>query len=75
MAARYRRVTQVDPAVGEEESKKIRAERVERISAKIHALFWVIAAIGIMYFTDLFSIIYSDKINRCAIFFVKEKMF
>lgn len=62
MAARYRRVTQLE--TGEEESKKIRAERADRISAKLHALVWVLAAIGVVYFTDLFNLIHSDKLNR-----------
>lgn len=62
MPVRYRRVDQVDS--GEEESKKVQAERADRISAKIHALFWVLTSIAIIYFTDLSSLIYSDKLNR-----------
>ena len=49
---------------GEDETKKVSAERAERISAKIHALFWVIAAIGIVYGTDLAHLVFSDKLNR-----------
>ena len=62
MTARYKRVSQSDPE--EEESKKIRAERVEKIIAKLHAVFWVAAAIAIIILTDLFNLIHSDKINR-----------
>lgn len=62
MTARYRRVPQADPEV--EESKKIRAERIERITAKIHAFFWILASIGIIYFTDLPNLVYSAEINR-----------
>jgi hypothetical protein len=63
MSARYRRVNQgeVDE---EDENKKASAERAERISAKIHALFWVLAAITIVYFTDLGPLLFSDKLNR-----------
>lgn len=64
MAARYRRVQQGEGEGGEEETKKVRAERAERISAKIHAIFWVLAAIAIVYFTDLPSLIFSEKLNR-----------
>ncbi|KAJ1405279.1 hypothetical protein B484DRAFT_457112 [Ochromonadaceae sp. CCMP2298] len=63
MTARYRRVAQVE--VGEEESsKKARAERIERISAKVHAVFWVAAALAVMYFTDFWNVLYSEKIDR-----------
>lgn len=64
MAARYRRVTQVDGAGEEESTKKVRAERADRISAKIHALVWVFAAMAIVYFTDFFTLLHSDKLNR-----------
>ena len=62
MTARYRRVAQSDHE--EEESKKVRAERIDIITSKIHALFWVLAAIGVVYFTDFLSLIHSDEINR-----------
>lgn len=62
MPVRYRRVAQAE--AGEEESKKIRAERADRISAKLHALVWVLASIGIIYFTDLFNLVHSDRLNR-----------
>lgn len=62
MPVRYRRVAQAE--TGEDESKKIRAERADRISAKLHALVWVLAAIGVIYFTDFFNLVHSDKLNR-----------
>ncbi len=62
MTARYRRVAQTDPE--EEESKKVRAERIDRITSKIHALVWVVAAAGIVYLTDLANLIHSEEINR-----------
>ncbi len=66
MTARYRRVPQSDPEV--EESKKIRAERIERIASKVHAVFWVLASFGIIYLTDLANLIHSNEINRCLKF-------
>lgn len=48
----------------EEETKKASAERAERISAKIHALVWVLVALTVVYFTDLPHLLFSDKINR-----------
>lgn len=65
MPVRYRRVAQAE--AGEEESKKIRAERADRISAKLHALVWVLAAIGVIYFTDFFNLVHSDKLNRLVL--------
>ena len=64
MSARYRRVNQTD--VGEEEeAKKQRAERIDYITAKIHAFFWVSAALAIIYFTDLVNIaIHDTRVNR-----------
>jgi hypothetical protein len=62
MTTRYRKVAQADPE--EEESKKIRAERIEKITAKIHAVFWVAAAVAVFIFTDTINLIHSDRINR-----------
>lgn len=63
MAARYRKVpTEEDSS--QEESKKQRAERIEKISTKFHALFWVIAAIFLVIFTDLHDVAFSEEINR-----------
>ena len=73
MAARYRRVNQGEGEGGEEETKKVNAERAERISAKIHALVWVIVAGVIAYLTDVPSLMYSDKLNRLLYFLHLEK--
>ena len=66
MSARYRRVNQVE--IGEEEeAKKQRAERIDYITAKIHALFWVLTALAIIYFTDLVNVAFNDtRVNRYA---------
>ena len=50
-----------------EESKKKRAERMEKISTKVHSLFWVMAAIGLIVFTDMHEVVFSDDINRLAL--------
>ena len=62
MTARYRRVPVTDTE--EEESKKLRAERVDRITSKLHAIFWILAAMGVFWLTDLGNLIHSDRINR-----------
>lgn len=49
----------------EEEVKKHRAERIDYIQAKIHALFWVGTAMAIIYFTDLINVALNDtRVNR-----------
>jgi len=67
MSARYRRVP-----VGElgeaEEAKKARAERIDYITAKVHAVFWVGTAIAIIYFTDLINVaLHDDRVNRISL--------
>jgi hypothetical protein len=65
MTARYKRVSKTDPG-GEEEEKKSRGAIVEKISAKIQALAWILGSVVIVVVTDLPSVIHSDKINRSA---------
>ena len=38
---RYKRVAQTDPDTAEDEAKKSRAERIEKITSKIHAFLWI----------------------------------
>lgn len=65
-APRYRRVAQTEPEE-QESNKKQRAEKIEKITAKIHAFLWVVASIGLIYFTELFLIVNdSGKVNRYA---------
>ena len=48
-----------------EERKKKRAERMERINNKIHAVMWVVAAGFTIYHTDFFRVLAESKeINR-----------
>ncbi|RYH30711.1 hypothetical protein EON65_04360 [archaeon] len=63
MAARNRRAPASEPDA-EEANKKERAIRIEKITAKIHALIWMLLAGLLAYFTDLFTLIFSDKLNR-----------
>jgi hypothetical protein len=65
MTTRYRKVPQTDTNRAEEERKKKRAERVEKITAKIHAVAWVAAAVAVAYYTDIFRIAFTDdRVNR-----------
>lgn len=66
MAVRYRRVAQSEPEEeGENLNKKERAERIERITAKLHALVWLIVSAALIYYTDLIQLILeSNDINR-----------
>jgi len=47
-------------------NKKLQAQRIEKITAKIHAFVWVLLAVLLAYFTDLPSLVVSDRINRCV---------
>jgi sugar phosphate permease len=62
---RYRRVPHQDQDVEQDhQDKKRQAERVERIVAKVHALFWVALACALVYFTDFLALVESDRVNR-----------
>lgn len=64
MVARYRRVEQNDnPA--EQDVKKKRADRIERITAKLHALIWIVLSAALMYYTDIIHVGFTDqRVNR-----------
>eukprot|EP00981_Chlorochromonas_danica_P001417 scaffold297_cov164-Ochromonas_danica.AAC.7 len=63
MTARYRRVSQNEPEE-EETNKKLQAQRIERIMAKLHAIVWVAVAAALAYFTDLLNLLLSERVNR-----------
>lgn len=64
MASRYRRVAQTENAEGDEVKKK-RADRIEKITSKIHALIWVAASVALLIYTDMFKIgMYDARVNR-----------
>ena len=72
MAARYRRVPGAEAGDEADEAKKLRAQRVDYISAKIHALFWVCLAVAIIYYGDgketLVQIALTDeRVNRISL--------
>lgn len=68
MATRYRRVPQSEPDERADADKKKRAERVEKITAKIHALIWVIVSAVLIYYSHVFEILAdSSKTNRYMI--------
>jgi hypothetical protein len=69
----YRKVPQDDKPVQDtaydqrEQKKKARAERMERISNKIHAFLWCCAAGATVYYTDFFrTIMESPEVSRCV---------
>lgn len=64
MTARYRRVPQTEPEEDEEKNKKLQAQRVDKISAKIHAAIWVALAGLLAHFTGTVNLLFSDRINR-----------
>ena len=67
----YRKIQQSETNAEEYEEelkKRTRAERLDRITAKIHAVFWVAAAIAIFIFTDILNVaLYNEKVNRYTI--------
>lgn len=64
MVARYRRVEQNDNST-EQDVKKKRADRIERITAKLHALIWIVFSAILMYYTDIIQIGLTDeRVNR-----------
>jgi hypothetical protein len=64
----YRRLQQSETNAEkyeEELKKRTRADRLDRITAKIHAVFWVAAAVCIFIFTDILNVaLYNEKVNR-----------
>lgn len=68
-STRYRKAAAMDPEEqAEAESKKIRAERIDKILAKIHAVVWVVLSVALFVLTDTAGLLRSsDKINRCAL--------
>lgn len=64
MVARYRRVAQTEIPI-EQDVKKTRADRIERITAKLHALIWIAASVAILFYTDILQIAVGDpRVNR-----------
>ena len=51
-----------------DESRKHISELADRISTKLHALFWVISAFGVLYYTNFLKVALEDtRINRHAL--------
>lgn len=64
-SVRYRQVPQQEPIEPSETEKKRKAERVERITVKIHAFIWVVLAFALAYFTDVIALLQDpEKTNR-----------
>jgi hypothetical protein len=64
MVARYRRVAQTESPL-EQDVKKKRADRIERITAKLHALIWIAASAALILYTNIFQMALTDqRVNR-----------
>lgn len=64
MVARYRRVAQTESPL-EQDVKKKRADRIERITAKLHALIWIAASAALILYTNIFHMALTDtRVNR-----------
>ena len=68
-SVRYRRVSR-DEENEVEDVKKRQSDRIERITAKIHALFWISLAAYVVYYSDIINYaLYSDRVDRFAYIF------
>ena len=64
----YRRVAQEAAETEAEEGKKKQAERIDRITAKLHAGLWVVLSIVLLVYTNLLNVAYSDaRVNRYSL--------
>lgn len=51
-----------------EQEKKRRSKTMDQISAKVHALFWVLTAISLIIYLDVGNVVMNDsRINRIAL--------
>jgi hypothetical protein len=67
-ARRYKKIPQID-SNDDEESKKQNSERLEQVSIKVHALFWVIASLALTYYLDILHLtLYDHRVNRLVVF-------
>lgn len=66
----YQRVTQADEyhskaPVDTEEKKRSKSNTAELISVKIHAFLWIAGASALIYFLDIFNVMFNDqRVNR-----------
>jgi len=68
MVARYRRVAQTENPE-EQDVKKKRADRIERITSKLHAIVWIAASVAIIVYTQIFQNAMSDiRVNRTSLY-------
>lgn len=64
-ARRYKKVPQIDTNESDDSRKKVTTESLEHISTKVHALFWVVAAICTIYYSDFIKVSVRDsRVNR-----------
>ena len=66
-SVRYRRVAR-DEDNEAEDKKKAQSDRIERFTAKLHALFWVCLSIFVVYYTELLEVaLYGEKVDRLSL--------
>lgn len=49
------------PATEAEQSKRRRSQLADRISNKLHALFWVVVGVAVVYHTDFVRVLVEDE--------------
>jgi hypothetical protein len=68
MSSRYSRLNTAEPEADSTSAKKAHSDRVERISSKVHALFWVGVAGGTIHYTDFINVaLNDDRVKRTAL--------
>jgi len=54
--------------VDAEQAKKNRNKKIDQISSKVHALFWVATAIALIVYLDIWNVVMNDtRVNRVAL--------
>lgn len=68
MHSRYRTINQEEKNednVNEEVKKKIKAEKLEKLNSKFHAILWILLALIVGYYTNIMErIIYDKEVNK-----------
>ena len=64
MQSRYKRVsTQEEHSDQDDKIKKQKLERSEKLTAKLHAVLWIIIATVVIIYTKIFEKAFSDDSN------------
>ena len=64
----YKRVSRDETSEEENKVKLQKSERMERIGAKIHAIFWIVLGILVTVFTNIFDrALHDEHVNRYTV--------